>query len=251
MNDYISKPINPAHLFSVLSQWIKHIEGDMGTNSQQLVQSKGQDSGTRLPRSLLGIDLESGLKRLNGNETLYLNLLLDFSKKYASFAEELTGALNEVNIDNAVRLVHTLKGVAGNLSILRVYELTQGLEEEILRKSVSEIAPLLFELDKELKLVRQSVNLLDDQEDKELIGNGAPKNTVEIRKLLLELGRLLTEDNLDAAQCLESLKKQIGKSLFQSELHECERQIRNYDFDAAQQSLRKIALGMNIEMGGL
>ena len=48
---------------------------------------------------------------------------------------------------------------------------------------------------------------------------------------------------------LEALKKRLGKLMFHDEILEVDAYIRNYDFDAAKQSLKRITLGMNREMG--
>ncbi|MHB8125245.1 MAG: PAS domain-containing hybrid sensor histidine kinase/response regulator [Desulfitobacteriaceae bacterium] len=248
MNDYVSKPINPDQLFSVLSRWLKHHGGATGFQAKEQTQANGLDFESSLPKRLPGIDLEAGLKRLNRNETLYKKLLLDFPEKYTSFTEEIRKALHEEDIDTAERLAHTLKGVAGNLSIMRVYNLAQGLEETIADKSKTEIDKLLVELARELQLVTQSLKQLNPIEKKELTDIEPPINMVEIRAILLELTSLLHEDNLDASLCLETLKKRLGKSMFQNEIQEVDAHIRNYDFDSAKRSLKKVTLGMNIEM---
>lgn len=249
MNDYISKPIDPDQLFSVLTRWLKCHGGDTGIKAKEQTQPNGQDFESSLPKRLPGIDLETGLKRLDMNETLYKKLLLDFPEKYTSITEEIRKALHEEDIDTAERLSHTIKGVAGNLSIMGVYDLARGLEGAMADKSMTEIDKLLVELDKELQLVTQSLKQLNTKEKKELTDKEPPINMVEIHGILLELARLLQEDNLDAVQCLEALKKRLGKSMFQIEIQEVDAHIRNYDFDSARQSLKRITLGMNIEMG--
>ena len=248
MNDYVSKPINPDQLFTVLTRWLKGHGGDAGLKAKEWTQPNGQKFESNLFKRLPGIDFETGLKRLNGNETLYKKLLLDFPEKYTCFTEEIRKALYEDDIDTAERLSHTIKGVAGNLSIMGVYNLAQGLEEAIADKSATEIDRLLVELAKELQQVTQSIKQLNLKEKKELTDKVPNINIVEIHGLLLELARLLQEDNLDAVQCLEALNKRLGKSMFQIEIQEVNVHIRNYDFDAAKQSLQKIILDMNMEM---
>jgi predicted ATPase/signal transduction histidine kinase/DNA-binding response OmpR family regulator/tRNA A-37 threonylcarbamoyl transferase component Bud32 len=246
MNDYVSKPIDPKQLFSVLARWLKGHGGDAGLKTRLSIQRNEQDSESSLPKRLPGIDLETGLKRLNRNETLYKKLLLDFPEKYTVFPEEIRKALQEADLDTAERLSHTLKGVAGNLSIMRVYNLSRGLEDAIADKSAPEIDRLLIELAKELQVVTQSLKQLNFKENTQRTDQEPPINMAEVRGLLLELARLLQEDNLDAVQCLEALNKQLGKSMFQLEIQEVDEHIRNYDFDAAKQSLQKLILNMKL-----
>jgi len=256
MNDYISKPINPDQLFLVLTRWLKRHGGNTGIKVKEQTQPSGQDFVSSLPKRLPGIDLETGLKRLNRNETLYKKLLLDFPEKYTSFTEDIRKALQEEDIDTAERLSHTIKGVAGNLSIMGVYDLARELEEAIANKSATEIDRLLVKLAQELQRVTQSLKQLnprekEDSTDQELTDEKEPIiNMVEIRAILLELTNLLHEDNLDAAQCLETLKKCLGKTMFHNEIQEVDVHIKNYDFDSAKQSLKRITLGMIVEVGG-
>lgn len=251
MNDYVSKPIDTDHLFSVLARWIKPHERDMDSKSRvQCSQSQGYDTENRLPENLQGIDTGLGLKRLNGNHSLYRKLLLDFSEKYVSSGKEIRNALKNGDIDGALRVAHTLKGVAGNLSIYGVHEYSQKLEEAITIKSVMEIDWLLDELDNELQLVARSLKRLSPVREKELPDDEAPFDPVGVGIILKELAILLQEDNLDAAQCLENLEKYLGRGMFRNEIKELEGYIRKYEFECAKQPLQQIAQALNIHLGG-
>ncbi len=68
-----------------------------------------------------GVDLDSALERMMGNENLLLRMLfkIDQEKDYA----ELLDAFGEKDTDRAIRVSHGLKGVFGNLSVMPLYEL--------------------------------------------------------------------------------------------------------------------------------
>lgn len=68
----------------------------------------------------LGVDIDGGLKRLNGNEKLYTRL-------FGSFLKTLNANLIDADFDctdynDTIEKAHTLKGTAGNLSITPLYE---------------------------------------------------------------------------------------------------------------------------------
>ena len=68
----------------------------------------------------LGADVETGLSRCVGNESLYLKLVgmgLGDSK-----FEELGAALGADDLGKAFELCHALKGVIGNLALTPLYE---------------------------------------------------------------------------------------------------------------------------------
>jgi HPt (histidine-containing phosphotransfer) domain-containing protein len=67
-----------------------------------------------------GIDVEGGINRLMGNEEMYENFLQMFIKD-DSF-QKLEQAMQAEDYKEAFAQAHTLKGVAGNLSMQRLYE---------------------------------------------------------------------------------------------------------------------------------
>jgi HPt (histidine-containing phosphotransfer) domain-containing protein len=121
MNGHVTKPIDPGHLFSTLQKWIKPSEKRVQTQqSEDLIEQSETDKlplpEDGLPQFLPGFDLADGLKRLQGNKTLYRKLLLSFAKGYRSAANEIRQALDTNDFDQAHSLVHNLKGLAGNLA---------------------------------------------------------------------------------------------------------------------------------------
>lgn len=66
-----------------------------------------------------GIDLESGVARVAGNEALFLRLLGKFAvdTSYSQFLR----ALDAGDLTEAERQLHALKGVSGNLSMTKLY----------------------------------------------------------------------------------------------------------------------------------
>jgi two-component system sensor histidine kinase/response regulator len=55
------------------------------------------------------------LRRVRGNQTLYVNLLRQFASEQADAVGQIRAALTTGDLESATRLAHTLKGVAGNI----------------------------------------------------------------------------------------------------------------------------------------
>lgn len=68
----------------------------------------------------LGVDVDGGLKRINGNEKLYTRLLGSFVKAINTY--RVSADFNESQIDEMIEKTHAIKGTSGNLSITPVYE---------------------------------------------------------------------------------------------------------------------------------
>ena len=71
------------------------------------------------PGSIIpGVDWESGVKRLMGNEQLYRKLLAKFAASYGDTAGRIRDALNAGDRQTAHNELHTLKGVTATLADL-------------------------------------------------------------------------------------------------------------------------------------
>jgi HPt (histidine-containing phosphotransfer) domain-containing protein len=110
-----------------------------------------------LPRSLAGFDLTDGLRRLQGNRKLYRKLLLSFATNYLATAREIRKALDAHNMDQAHSLVHTLKGVAGNLAAKELQMAAVGLEKLVKLKD-KESPPSAEALNEKLTALESSLN---------------------------------------------------------------------------------------------
>ena len=67
----------------------------------------------------LGVNVNEGLERFMGNETLYERMLKKFPDVLEK--EHPMTYIEEGNIKDAITSVHTLKGVVGNLSINNLF----------------------------------------------------------------------------------------------------------------------------------
>ncbi|MDJ0976678.1 MAG: response regulator [Planctomycetota bacterium] len=99
MNDHVTKPIDPAQLYSTLARWI----------APQPDLSDGDFA------ALTAFDVDDALGRLRGDRGLYRKLLDALCREHGSQAERIRQALAEGDYRSARELAHALKGVAGNL----------------------------------------------------------------------------------------------------------------------------------------
>ena len=125
MNGHITKPIDPDTLFRTLASY--HATG--GTVAKKTVPAKPKDEKV-LP-TIAGIDVAGGLKRVAGNQRLYLSLLKSFAEQQAGAAQAIRDALATRNVDIAKREAHTVKGVAANLGITALQAVASNLEKVI------------------------------------------------------------------------------------------------------------------------
>jgi CheY-like chemotaxis protein len=143
MNDHVAKPIDPDQLFAALHKWIRPSEKRVQVQQVEVpvepsASHKAVPTGDELPEYLPGFDLSDGLKRLQGNKSLYRKLLLNFASDYIAVANEIRQALDAGDFDQAHSLVHNLKGLAGNLAAtglqaaaVNLEKLVRGIDEKL------------------------------------------------------------------------------------------------------------------------
>lgn len=251
MNDYVSKPIDPDNLYAVIKRQIKPRVMNYDQQVQRINNISEENKGEIvLPQSIPGIDIESGLKRLNENRKLYKKLLLDFSRRYSSASADIKKAIDENNTDVAMRLSHTLKGVAGNISAYGIQKIAVELETAISQNAMQECYVLLGDLHKAIENFNDLVKGLSETKAAEPANREKTLERLEIEPIVRELAHLIYEDNVDAENSLEELKKCVGNTRFIEEIQALTQSIGDFDFEAAKGPLQKIANEMNIILRG-
>ena len=122
MNDYVTKPIRPDRLFSVL---MDRIPGLVSLDTDE-----APAEGTNLSVFDGLLDYESALFRVGGDPEFYGKLLESFKNDFSSFREKLISIERESRED-AARLAHSLKGVSGNLGAGTVHLAAEKLEKAL------------------------------------------------------------------------------------------------------------------------
>ena len=75
-----------------------------------------------------GLDVKKGLSIVANNKTVYAKLLRSFVSN--AFCEQLVDAINGGDMDQVRQKAHSLKGVAGNMYMHELFELSRSIEAE-------------------------------------------------------------------------------------------------------------------------
>ena len=262
MNDYVPKPIDPQRLAATLRRWIK---GPLRPANAPLppLDSAGPGAGTRthgtglgpsiLPASLPGIDLEDGLKRLMGNEALYVKLIAEFAGRYREAQERIRGALADGNLESAARIVHTVKGMAGNLSAMDAFSAARTLEAAIHTADVPGAVAALDKLCASMKQVEDAASLLTSRETVEgkptvRGGKRMSGDAPGAGPMLRELDRLLKRNSLTATKQFLLLKESPAFDGLEEFLNRVEASLTRLDFKEARRHVLLIAERLGVEL---
>jgi signal transduction histidine kinase/CheY-like chemotaxis protein len=155
MDAYITKPIDANELFQILGELV----------GEQIVnQFKQNQTSTRssIPDNLLtknsSLNMKTGLAQVMNDPALYMDLLMSFVKKYNTWTEDILSALKKRDLKECRYLVHTLKGVSGNLGMEKLFSLCVRLELHIRGNEIEAIHQLLSEVQEETKVVCDFLN---------------------------------------------------------------------------------------------
>lgn len=159
MNEHISKPIAPETLFEALIRWIppkNRFQETATTPVEESPQAQENMDEGQFP-IIDGLDIEKGMFRVIGNRSLYLKTAGKFVKNYQFAGNEIRKLLLSQDKESAVRLAHSLKGVAGLIGADTVQKLADKTEKA-LRHDEDTVDSLLEELEAVLAPLVKQIN---------------------------------------------------------------------------------------------
>ncbi len=260
MNDHVTKPIDPDKLFATLAKWlaIKKAAGKtVGTEDAAPAPALQAASTTvaraaeaqTFPSSLLGFDLAGGLRRLQGNEALYRKLLLSFADKYAPAAEDLRRLLDNRDYEKAHRLIHDIKGLAGNLAAERLQAATAELEKlvkpanaenppepEALARAYSAFEGLL---EQALTSARSLMPPMTAPGPEMYAAPPTAVDPARLKAVVGEMMKYLSDFDSAAADCLKANRELLRTLFVPEEFGRFEKRLESYDFAEAQIQLEQ------------
>lgn len=83
---------------------------------------------TWLIQDLPGVNIQMGLKRVNGDVELLLRLLDRFATEHAQDIDKLRSELKKQCYSESSRILHTLKGLTGSIGIESLYNAIDSTE---------------------------------------------------------------------------------------------------------------------------
>lgn len=235
IDEIIAKPIS----FDVLSKLIQasnresNFEAKMAINTPATSQSAIE---------IDGVDITQGIEKWDTIDE-YIRALVLFKDKYENVVTSLTEHIEADNFKDARFLIHTLRGLTGNLSMTRIYSMLGDCQHPLHVQEKRQALAMLDLLDTELK------NFFDALE-KIAISRGTihPKPFIEdleeTNRVLKTLMDQLARGEFDDGLIVDVVKRLKGR-VPEKKLANFQLCINQFDFRAANETLVSLTETLN------
>ena len=253
MSDHISKPIDKRNLYYTLIKWIPEKDNVGG---RKIVLNQNVISVDELENALLGIDVRNALKRVNNNVMLFRSLLMEFHDEYSTVFELIEKYVNGKRQDDkkqAMFVVHAIKGVAGNIEAIDLFDCACQLETSLKSNNDSNTQQLLLDFNSVLSIILNSIEKIKEVGTEEAINVIVePDHSIDINKELTYLLILLQKGDGNVQDIFDrlyvSIVSIVSMDVDDVALRELKSCIESFSYIDAIDSLRKVAHSLDINL---
>lgn len=237
MNDYISKPVDPAQLYEKLFYWLGSEENEkIPENLIALNES------IDFPAEIKGIDITSGLKQTGGNIRLYIKLLKRFYDRISDGIQTIDKLLKNGEWEEIRIYAHSMTGISGTIGCEKLFNAAKKIETadsfnknqkiNIIDRFKRELLSQKKILEK-YEFVLRSLQLTDRTDSR--------YSSENIDKMIKDIFNFFHEDQPRIESGIESLKIMVNNDKYTEFFAEIKNHLENYDFDEAYELFLKFA----------
>ncbi len=177
------------------------------------------EPGSDLPRLFSGSDVAKGIAALRGDEKLYRKLINEFIRSHGEDDARIGAVLAAGDGGKASKMVHALRGVAGNLAVSEVYRITTQLDGALRHGRPEVVERLLPQLTEALAQIRSDAQLLRDEPPPVMsLGSVRTPDLAEVVPLLEKLVALLRQRRMAVLDLLPRLAELLAGTSLEPEM---------------------------------
>ncbi|MGR9115527.1 MAG: response regulator [Gammaproteobacteria bacterium] len=234
MNGFIAKPFDVDELITLLQQYRSDKHGEDKTQITVPSFIASETTSHRI------IDLQRGVRSWGDAETYY-KYLRKFADAHGRDGHEIGVLITEGKQESACALAHKLKGTAGNLAMMVIWELAEKVER-ILAEG-GETGEWVHRLQEALDEALVEITHLTETNASNKVGISCVTDSEAPLQLLRELLLALDRDNPDEAEpSLIALEKILPSQM----INPIRELLDNFDFRTAEEHTKHLIEQLNI-----
>ena len=234
MDDHVAKPVDPALLVRTLDRWRKPAAS--GVIAGPAVPAAAAVANA-LPDILPPFDIRAALTRVNGKRGLLRKLIVDFGDSFTDAVAKLRDQIAIGSLDEARRLAHTLKGVAGALETRAVAEAASRMEDALAERDLPSLTGHLQRLEAALTPALAAAATLADTTTRPAPAKAEKVDYRPFTPMIEELRQLLHRRSLRARKTFDLLEQSLGAHTEATGLAAVKAALDRLDFDTAASEL--------------
>ncbi|MBF0272481.1 MAG: response regulator [Magnetococcales bacterium] len=260
MNDHISKPIHPPTMFATIARHVAPRapllaaapSPPAATPPKPVVEvTPPLEEAWALPEQVDGINVAAGLRNLNGNRKLYCKILGDVQGRFGDVVPKLENALQLQTYPEALRLIHTFKGVSGTLGAHTLQRLSGEIERALMEEALDRLPGLLPPWRLEVERVMASLTRLlppvaSEPSPVVVRTSSEALDMDRLREILGQLSGLIDEGDSDALELAHQARGLLEGSEFIGSMERMIGQIDDYEFEMARETLKELIQALDL-----
>lgn len=226
MNDFLLKPIDTAELYSKI---IKHIKLDK-------TKIKYVENQVKVENNILN---KNSLESLTNDKNFINKLLKKFLEQLDKDFKDIVKEVQE-NSPKAKSLIHSLKGMSGNISATSLYEICRKIDEKY-KKSIHISSVDIKTLECAIEDIKGELSFLNNipQESQRSKKTILSISKEDLKKLLSEIIKDLKDGNFIEDKKVQKLYKNL-QVITSKDIDTLKKYIEDFDYNLATEFLEDI-----------
>jgi CheY-like chemotaxis protein len=237
MDSVVAKPIDFNNLNMVMDKFVPENKGVKKLEEKIQVNPFFK---SKMP-DIKGINYKTGLARWQ-DQDVYTKALIEFANQYKNFSNRFLLWLDTGKIDKAYQATHTLKGVAGNLSIIKVADIAGTINSALKKKNIKIARNQFVSLEAELHSTVVSILKLDSGHEPDIL-----LKEIDPDRIGWLIQKITDAFNQYSPHALKPFIQELETYIHHDQLKPMINYSEDLDFDSAKKELIKLAESLHLD----